>query len=313
MTFRILTDDRKEVVRKLEEMTGNKAVYTRVPRCAYILNGIAVENDKTITTDENADMSLLLQLIREGMVEGEIPEEALETEQNEQRITEEPGQEEPSGAESIHVEKYQGEDATAEEADTHGSDTVKPEISFPLSRHRPESVCNLVYTIFSKGKLLSKSTGGDFSASERLVNTLRNFGMFTRIEQVLEVVRQAGVNELHGIDFTEDRIIFDGFPETSDPLVIRAWMKLSEAINRQAINQLCVRAKETQETNEKFAFRTWLIRLGLNGPELKQERNILYKNLSGHTAFRTPADEEKWKARQAVKRAELKDRKDGAE
>ena len=76
-----------------------------------------------------------------------------------------------------------------------------------------------------------------------------------------------------------------------------------------------MRAKEVNDENEKFTFRTWLTRLGMNGPELRAERNILYRNLSGHTAFRTSKDEEKWKARQAAKRAELKAMKEesGAE
>ena len=36
------------------------------------------------------------------------------------------------------------------------------------------------------------------------------------------------------------------------------------------------------------------------------ERKILMENLSGHAAFRTPADEEKWKARQQTKKLALK-------
>ena len=44
----------------------------------------------------------------------------------------------------------------------------------------------------------------------------------------------------------------------------------------------------------------------MNGPEYKTERKLLMANLSGHCAFRTPAEEAKWKARQAEKREELK-------
>ena len=44
----------------------------------------------------------------------------------------------------------------------------------------------------------------------------------------------------------------------------------------------------------------------MNGKDLRAERNTLDRDQSGHTAFRTAKDEEKWKARQAAKRAELK-------
>ena len=47
----------------------------------------------------------------------------------------------------------------------------------------------------------------------------------------------------------------------------------------------------------------------MNGPDLKEERSILYKNLSGHTAFHTEADAAKWKDRQEQKRQELKEQK----
>lgn len=44
----------------------------------------------------------------------------------------------------------------------------------------------------------------------------------------------------------------------------------------------------------------------MNGPEFKTNRKILMENLTGHSAFRTPAEEAKWKARQAEKREALK-------
>ena len=45
MTYNILVADRKQVVTKLEELTGERMVYTRMPRCAYILRGIVVEKN----------------------------------------------------------------------------------------------------------------------------------------------------------------------------------------------------------------------------------------------------------------------------
>ena len=49
--------------------------------------------------------------------------------------------------------------------------------------------------------------------------------------------------------------------------------------------------------NEKFALRTWLIRLGWKGAEGKVERNLLYKNLAGNTAFCTPSSKARWEAK----------------
>ena len=52
--------------------------------------------------------------------------------------------------------------------------------------------------------------------------------------------------------------------------------------------------------------RIWLLRLGMNGPEYKEERRILMENLSGHAAFRTEEDKVRWQARQNEKRDALR-------
>ena len=46
--------------------------------------------------------------------------------------------------------------------------------------------------------------------------------------------------------------------------------------------------KPAQEENPKFAFRTWLIRLGLNGDDFKATRKVLLANLAGDSSFRRP-------------------------
>lgn len=63
---------------------------------------------------------------------------------------------------------------------------------------------------------------------------------------------------------------------------------------------------KTQPENEKYTFRTWLLRLGLIGDEFKTVRMHLLKNLEGNIAWRDPAQAEAQKARLAAKRqAEL--------
>ena len=217
---------------------------------------------------------------------------------------------ETEGVQAMEIEGPQEEAPTATcyedliEHEPEPPEAIKPSISFPLAAHRAESIVNLVCSIYSRGNLLSKATGGVFNASEDLVDSLQMVSGRAGKEEVLRIIRDEG--GLNGVSFTEDKVVFDGFPETTDTDAIRAWTVLSAAINKNAIKQIHVRAKEVDESNEKFAFRTWLTRLGMNGKDLRAERNILYRNLSGHTAFRTDKDEEKWKKRQAAKRAELK-------
>ena len=354
MKFELTTTNRREVVDRLEQLTGQKATYTRAPRFAYILGGIAVEKDNTITTEEDADMTLVQTLAAEGFIrtEDEFSEASVETlvenrdepvgnneesVENEDETIEIPTEcetaEEAEPMNEIDTEETEPAVESEEATDTGEADStdaedapnaedsyddmverieaVRPIVTFPLRGHRPESVCNLVYTMYSRGALISKATGGRFDASEDLVETLRSED-YRHIHEVLEVIEEAGHGALKGLRFTEDQVIFDGFRETDVKEEIKAWTELFAAINKTAISQYHVRARRVEETNEKFAFRTWLTRMGMNGADLKAERNLLYKNLDGHTAFRTAADEKKWKARQAAKRQELLERKAAA-
>ena len=59
--------------------------------------------------------------------------------------------------------------------------------------------------------------------------------------------------------------------------------------------------------------RIWLLRLGMNGPEYKEERRILMERLSGNSAFRTGEDKERWQAKQNGKRDVLRAKKQAAE
>lgn len=67
---------------------------------------------------------------------------------------------------------------------------------------------------------------------------------------------------------------------------IKAYIQLALAISHQAKIQKGASRKETTSTNEKFTFRTWLIRLGLNGEEFKTARHHLLANLTGDIAWK---------------------------
>ena len=44
--------------------------------------------------------------------------------------------------------------------------------------------------------------------------------------------------------------------------------------------------KQSQDDNPKYALRTWLTRIGMNGRDYKETRKTLLKNLEGSAAFR---------------------------
>lgn len=83
---------------------------------------------------------------------------------------------------------------------------------------------------------------------------------------------------------------------------IKAYIQLSLAIAAQALNQKCASHTRTQSSNEKYTFRTWLLRLGLIGDEFKTARTHLLEHLDGCIAWRDPAQAERQKERMRQKR-----------
>ena len=87
---------------------------------------------------------------------------------------------------------------------------------------------------------------------------------------------------------------------------VKSYIQLCLAISHQALVQRGASRIKRQSENEKYTFRTWLLRLGLIGDEFKTARMHLLKNLEGNIAWRDPAQAEAQKARLAAKRqAEL--------
>jgi len=59
-----------------------------------------------------------------------------------------------------------------------------------------------------------------------------------------------------------------------------------------------VTAKDGElDSNPKFSFRTFLVRIGMNGAEFKVVRKTLLRNLEGSTAFATAESAERWKSK----------------
>ena len=254
----------------------------------------------------------------------------VETEETEETVTQDAG-----GSDSEDDEECAGDEADDnEKSGDANSDCGSLEVAFPLYKHTPTSIINLVCMLHSRGSLLSKATGGRFSASKELANALLDAGIFFKVKDVVkfidefvlssqavktepttdETTRDAVSDEgeqakggMIGLRFEDDKMIFDGFTNVPDEAHARTFTHLASAMNKMALTQKRVQAKKVDETNEKYALRIWLVRLNLNGDEYKEDRKILMENLTGHTAFRTEAEKEKWTKRQLAKKMALKE------
>ena len=104
------------------------------------------------------------------------------------------------------------------------------------------------------------------------------------------------------IEVIEDTVSFPWWDTLPEPEDAQAYTKFLAALCGMAKEAKRVLAKEIEVESEKYAFRCFLLRLGFIGADSKTERKILLRNLSGHSAFRNKAEEEKYKANRKAKR-----------
>lgn len=183
------------------------------------------------------------------------------------------------------------------------------ELAFPVSQHNGVTLRNLVNLLYSRGKLIGKATGGHFHVEEGLVEKLKDdsctFAIMNFINAVSDYETEHGA-ALEGLKITTEKVTFTGFPTAPDHEHLTAFAQLAVLMNQQAISQKRIQAKDVNDENEKYALRTWLLRLGMNGPDFKETRKILMENLSGHAAFRTDEEAQKFLAKEKAKRDALK-------
>ena len=310
-------------------------------------------NGNLLVEPENADAELLTTLLNEGLIRGgesiESTDDQMEDTEPTDHLEEDPvtedteaepevmdeqeledadtAEDEPAEAEAEEASEPDNtaeDDATKDEPDAESQETedqpeevpLDLELAFPVSQHNGVTLRNLVNLLYSRGKLIGKATGGHFHVEEGLVEKLRDdsctFAIMNFINAVSDYEAEHGA-ALEGLKITTEKVIFTGFPTAPDHEHLTAFAQLAVLMNQQAISQKRIQAKDVNDENEKYALRTWLLRLGMNGPDFKETRKILMENLSGHAAFRTDEEAQKFLAREKAKRDALKAAKQAAQ
>lgn len=104
------------------------------------------------------------------------------------------------------------------------------------------------------------------------------------------IKKALGITDLP-IEITEDAVSFPWFSLSPDLDSAKAYTDFIAALCRMSKEQKRINATEKEVTNEKYAFRCFLLRLGFIGTEYKADRKILLKNLTGSSAFKTAKEE----------------------
>lgn len=122
----------------------------------------------------------------------------------------------------------------------------------------------------------------------------------SRSQEHYDVTRYHCLN-LHSV-FQKGTIEFRLFNSTTHAGKVKAYIHLCLAISYQALVQKCASRRKTTSTNEKYTFRTWLLRLGLIGEEFANTRKHLLEHLDGCIAWKDPVQAERQKERLRARR-----------
>ena len=71
-----------------------------------------------------------------------------------------------------------------------------------------------------------------------------------------------------------------------DPEMVHTLTLFFSYLCAYAASQKRITAKARNVPNERYALRTFLVRIGMNGTDTKEARHILLRNLTGDAAFR---------------------------
>lgn len=158
------------------------------------------------------------------------------------------------------------------------------EISFPMEGHDERTIKNLLNMIYSKQSLIKKV----FDCSENIVEK-ELIDEISTLESLSEILTTINKENCKGIDFNDEKITFNfinGDIQTSSEFL--------SLLIKKAKELQYTSSKPIETDNDKYTFRTWLIRLGMIGPEYKAHRKTLLSSLTGSSAFRNglPANKE---------------------
>lgn len=240
--------DRKEMVKRLGEFLEVKPKYLGAPTFAYVI----VTEDETYTID------------RQGTIRN-----------------------------SNGNAKHYNEIVNLAEPNKNSEAAALPqldglEITLPLAGHTGNTLRNLVNMLYSKQHLITiafelneplMDDAFPEDLSEQKTATLGDF------QKALEEIGREKTPNLV-FDFENETFTIKLAVHGFDSETVAAFQDLIAFIDRNAKKQKRASFKQSQDENPKYSFRTWLIRLGMNGPEYKTTRKVLLKNLSGSAAYR---------------------------
>lgn len=264
INYNLSGTERKGLVAKIAEFTGEKPMYMRTPTYAYKIGPFEVSRYGVLTWEDWADDSakeLAARLAEAGFAgeSDELAEDAapaatgaLDAEPEREKA-EEPWEVENVKQDDASEEAQTDEDTVTDEtAETETSDDEPASMSISL----PDTLSDEAYENLEK-IIASKQT----------------------------LMRHAFKSSGIAVNREDGKITFSGFI-ASDGDHTEAYMRYCTLLTKFAKEAKRVTGHDYTVENEKFAFRCFALRIGMIGAEYKTTRKILLENLTGNSSWK---------------------------
>jgi hypothetical protein len=295
MKIRFSKELKKSLASAVEQCLLTKKVYLGTPSMGYRIGAYTVDKYGTLEGEDNQELLDGLALL--GFVgEAEVPvwiadlaarldgeNKLLGSGEADEQLPEEA----PQAVEQLPEEAPQADEKSPEEAPQ--ADEQSPEETPQADEQLPEEAPTAPTTVRVP----------DINFSDTALINLR--ALIASRAPLLQKVLGLEEEPLFFLDVGE--IKFSWFPECSDD-DLDAYCLFIHALCRAAKTRQRVRGTVPPVVyeNEKFAMRTFLVQLGLKGAEYKRTRELMMRNLTGNSAFRSGQPSEAWYQRWVIDR-----------
>ena len=271
-------ENRKAMVKAICELTGMNATYLFTPTYAYQVGPITVSRDGRIDCEDEALLTTLKpMLIERGWLETEETPEAPDD-----------SKEMPEAVDDISVEQM--------------------DITTPIPGWTVAQMTNLLRMLFSKQNLINRMLGCDMlSVEESFVKAISENPPESTADLEARVQEAIEAGSVRGFRLSDEQVTLSTPFAQDEPTRWTAHADLLKGMLRIAETATRINLKRLDDPeNEKYHANSWLMRMGLRGPQYKETRRILMGHLTGFAAFRSAADMQAHKERMARKRREVR-------
>ena len=281
VNYNIQKEERKAMVAAVSKVLGEKPAYCGAPSFSYKVGTFEITKDGSLCFDDATDEAMVAR-VRTALREAGFTSEDGENEAScadtgaDDPIQTGASVEEPTAVDAAEIESSRTETAPDEPT------IVETEADEQIQMETPKEASP------------AEETETEPDEDSLSISLSRSLFTETALQNLDALLLSKGRLIRHAFDIreatytlTDDRITFAWLHGTITDETAKAYAEFISMLCLMARTQKRVTAKEKIVDNEKYAFRCFLLRLGMIGNAYKESRKILLQNLIGSSAFKS--------------------------